>query len=299
MELYKGIITPLVTPFHRDADQSLNEDALKQLVETLIQQGVSGLFVLGSNGEFQTLDHDEKVELTRKTVEFAAGRVPVYAGAGACSTKEAVTLARDLEAAGADAISLISPWFLPLTRRDLLEHFTTVADSIHIPVVLYNMPKATGSALEPDLVRELAAHPRIAAIKDSSGSPELLAAYAEIASDPSLDFHLLVGSDSKISLAYALGAEGAVAGTSNLIPEVLVALDQALQTGDTEKAAVLQQRIEPLRSVLHLGSIPSVLKRAMELRGTAPVGPARLPVMELEPEAEQKVREMLKTYEKS
>ncbi|WP_276814156.1 dihydrodipicolinate synthase family protein [Faecalibaculum rodentium] len=294
MELFEGIITPVITPFRRDAQQSVNEQALRAQINWLIDHGVKGIFVLGSNGEFHVLDHDEKVAVTRCAVKAAAGRVPVYAGAGACSTKEAIQLARDMEAAGADALSVINPWFLQPSREDLYEHFKAVSESTSLPVILYNIPKATGGTLSPDLVDRLADLPGIAAIKDSSGDPALLEAYADIARRK--DFRLLVGSDSKISLAYGLGASGAVAGTSNLIPDILTGLDRALRAGDQDEAERLQAAIEPLRAVLPLGTVPSVLKKAVELNGSCEAGPARKPVRELRLEDIRRVETMVNGY---
>lgn len=294
MKLFEGIITPVITPFCRDENQSVNEQALTKQIDWLIDHGVQGIFVLGSNGEFHVLDHDEKVAVTRCAVRAANGRVPVYAGAGACSTKEAISLAKDMEKAGADALSVINPWFLAPTDDDLYEHFKEVSESTELPVILYNIPKATGKVLSPELVDRLADLPGIKAIKDSSGNPELLAAYARIAQNK--DFKLLVGSDSKISLAYSLGASGAVAGTSNLIPDILVGLDKALRAGDTEKSAKLQAAIEPLRAVLPLGTVPSVLKKAVELNGSCEAGPARKPVQELDSQTVDRVRAMVENY---
>lgn len=295
MELFKGIITPIVTPFLRDEAQTINDEALKQHIDWLIERGVNGIFVLGSNGEFHMLDHDEKVHLVKKAVEYAGGRVPVYAGAGACSTQEAIRLAKAFEQAGADALSVINPWFLNLKENDLYEHYKQIAASTSLPIVLYNIPKGTGQALEPALVEKLADIENIQAIKDSSGKPELIEAYASIASQHD-DFDLLIGSDSKISLAYKKGASGAVAGTSNLIPDVLVSLDQALRAGDDVLADYYQRRIEPLRAVLPMQTVPSVLKKAVELAGIAPVGAARKPVHEPDEDQVRQIQEMVDFY---
>lgn len=297
MSRFEGIITPIITPFFDDDRQAVNEKALEDHINYLIDHGVSGLFVLGSNGEFHVLDHDEKLALVDRTVRIVNGRVPVYAGCGACSTREAIELASGMEKLGVDALSVINPWFLQPSDEDLYQHYKAIAESVHIPIILYNIPKATGRSLSPELVERLAEIDNIQAIKDSSGSLELLEAYARIAKDH--DFELLVGSDSKISAAYALGAVGAVAGTSNLIPDILVGLDQALRKGDFEKAAVLQQAIEPLRAVLPLGTVPSVLKKAIELKGICAAGPARKPVGKLNEAAVAKVKEMVNHYEKS
>ncbi len=161
-------------------------------------------------------------------------------------------------------------------------------------IILYNIPKATGCNLSAEVVGRLAEVENIRGIKDSSGKEENLKAYAELAKRD--DFDLLIGSDSKISYGYALGASGAVAGTSNVITEVLVELDRALRKGETEKAEELQKDINVLRGVLKLGTVPVVMKRAAELAGIAEIGPARKPVLECSAQDDEKIKEMLQHY---
>lgn len=290
----EGIITPIVTPFNRDVEQSINYEATKDLINHLIDHGVKGIFILGSNGEFHVIDEDEKIEFTKKVVEIVNKRVPVYVGTGACSTRETIRLSKAAEAAGADALSVITPYFLKPTNDNLYAHYKEVAESVQIPIMLYNIPKATGCPLDPELVNRLADIENIKGIKDSSGETDRLQAYAEIAKNKDID--LLVGSDSKISYAYGLGATGAVAGTSNVIVDTLVGLDKALCNNDTETAEKLQNDIDVLRGVLKLGTVPSVMKRATELAGIAEIGPARKPVQELTDEDDMKIKEMLKYY---
>lgn len=290
----EGIITPIVTPFKRNASQEINYEATKELIDHLISHGVNGIFILGSNGEFHVIDEDEKIEFTKKVVEFVNKRVPVYVGTGACSTRATIRLSKAVEAAGADALSVITPYFLKPTDENLYNHYKEIAESVNIPIMLYNIPKATGCPLNPELVERLADIPNIKGIKDSSGDVDNLKAYAEIAKRK--DINLLVGSDSKISIAYDLGATGAVAGTSNVIVDTLVGLDKALRSGETELAEKLQKDIDVLRGVLKLGTVPSVMKRATELAGIAEIGPARKPVQELSAEDDEKIKEMLKYY---
>lgn len=290
----EGIITPIVTPFKRNASQEINYEATKELIDYLISHGVNGIFILGSNGEFHVIDEDEKIEFTKKVVEFVDKRVPVYVGTGACSTRATIRLSKAVEAAGADALSVITPYFLKPTDENLYNHYKEIAESVNIPIMLYNIPKATGCPLNPELVERLADIPNIKGIKDSSGDVDNLKAYAEIAKRK--DINLLVGSDSKISIAYDLGATGAVAGTSNVIVDTLVGLDKALRSGETELAEKLQKDIDVLRGVLKLGTVPSVMKRATELAGIAEIGPARKPVQELSAEDDEKIKEMLKYY---
>lgn len=292
--MFEGIITPIVTPVNRDENQSINFEALKDLIEHLISHGVKGIFLLGSNGEFHVIDEEEKIELARQTIKIVNHRVPVFVGTGCCSTRETIRLSKKMEELGADALSVITPYFLKPSDDDLYVHYKAVANSVNIPIILYNIPKATGCPLSPELVDKLADIDNIKAIKDSSGELDRLEAYAKIAKEK--DFELLVGSDSKITYAYNLGATAAVAGTSNVIVDTLVGLDRALRLGDEEQAIQLQKDIDVLRSVLKLGTVPSVIKRSCELANIAKVGPARLPVQELSQKDDKKILEMLNYY---
>ena len=292
--MFEGIITPIVTPFHRDAQESINYEATKQLIDHLIEHGVKGIFILGSNGEFHVIDEEEKVAFAKRVIEIVNKRVPVFVGTGCCSTRETIRLSKKMEELGADALSVITPYFLKPTNANLYAHYKAVAESVNLPIVLYNIPKATGCPLDPELVNELADIENIKAIKDSSGEEERIQAYAKIAKEK--DFKLLIGSDSKISYAYELGASGAVAGTSNVITDTLVALDRALRNKEQESAEKLQKDIDVLRGVLKLGTVPSAMKRAVELAGIAEVGPARMPVEELSKQDDEKIIEMLKYY---
>ena len=292
--MFEGIITPIVTPFHRDTQESINYEATKQLIDHLIEHGVKGIFILGSNGEFHVIDEEEKVAFAKRVIEIVNKRVPVFVGTGCCSTRETIRLSKKMEELGADALSVITPYFLKPTNANLYAHYKAVAESVNLPIVLYNIPKATGCPLDPELVNELADIENIKAIKDSSGEEERIQAYAKIAKEK--DFKLLIGSDSKISYAYELGASGAVAGTSNVITDTLVALDRALRNKEQESAEKLQKDIDVLRGVLKLGTVPSAMKRAVELAGIAEVGPARMPVEELSKEDDEKIIEMLRYY---
>lgn len=292
--MFEGIITPIVTPFKRDDEESINYEATEKLINHLIDHGVKGIFILGSNGEFHVIDEQEKIELAKKVIEIVDKRVPVFVGTGCCSTRETIRLSKKMEELGADALSIITPYFLKPTDANLYAHYKAIAESVNIPIILYNIPKATGCPLSPELVDKLADIPNIKAIKDSSGELERIQAYANIAKNK--DFELLIGSDSKISYAYELGATAAVAGTSNVIVDTLVGLDIALREGKKEEAEKLQKDIDVLRGVLKLGTVPSAMKRSVELAGIAEVGPARMPVEELSKDDDEKIVEMLKYY---
>lgn len=287
----KGIITAMVTPF--DENQKINETAARQLVDKLIGQGVHGLFILGTNGEFHVLSDDEKVAFAKIVIDQANHRVPVYVGAGACGTQETIKLAQRMEAVGADALSVISPYFIAPTQQELAEHYRKVAEAVNIPIIMYNIPKNTGINIEPETVKSLIGVKNIAGIKDSSGNMENMQGYIDAGAGT--DFVVLVGSDSKILPALKIGAAGAIAGTSNVIAQLDVSIYENYLKGNMEAAEQAQKDIDVLRGVLKLGTVPSVMKRAVTLLGID-VGNARYPVSKLPAEADEKIKEALAFY---
>lgn len=289
----KGIITPVVTPFNRDAEQSINYDALKELIESLLAKGVAGIFILGSNGEFHVVNDEETVEMAEKTVEIVAHRVPVFVGVGRNSTNETIKLIRKIEKTGADAVTVINPYFILPTEEEVISHYKTIASSTAMPIILYNIPKSTKYNIPPQAVRELAEIDNVIGIKDSSGNMDNLSGYLEAVKGTNTK--VLIGSDSKISQAIRLGASGAIAGTSNVITETVVALYDTLVNGNERQAEQLQERIEKIRSVLKFGTVPSVMKRLVELKGIN-VGPARKPVGELDRQLDDQLIDVLKYY---
>ena len=198
MAMFEGVITPIVTPFHRDKEQSINLEATKVLIDYLIEHGVDGIFPLGSNGEFHVLNDEEKIDFIKEVVKIVDHRVPIYSGAGACSTKETIKLAKAMEEAGCDGLSVITPYFIKPTDEEIYQHYADVASAVKIPVLLYNIPKSTGCNIPASVVKRLANDvPNILAIKDSSGDMENLKGYLAAAEGTNLK--VLVGSDSKIS----------------------------------------------------------------------------------------------------
>ena len=293
-KLLEGLITPIMTPFNRDEKQSINYEGTKQLVDYVIENGVDGIFVLGSNGEFTVVSKEEKLEFTKKVVEFAAGRVPVYAGPGYCSTFETIETAKEMEKLGVSALSVISPYFVKLTDDELYEHFKEVAESVNIPVILYNIPRMTGNPISKEVFERLSTVKNIAGIKDSSRDLDNLQNYIEVAKEHNLK--VLVGSDGIIMTGYKMGASGAIAGMSNVIPKVMSNLFKALKEGNDEEAEKWQEEVNYIRSVNKKATMPVVLKRALELGNLAQAGPARKPAKESTPELDEEIKEMLKHY---
>ncbi|MDR4949618.1 4-hydroxy-tetrahydrodipicolinate synthase [Neobacillus cucumis] len=290
MEL-KGIIPAMVTPLTKE--QKVNEAVTRQLTNHLIDSGVNGIFILGTNGEFHLLNTEEKIEMARIVIEEAAGRVPVMVGTGGNSTEESIELSKKMEQLGADALSLITPFFIPPTQEELAVHFEKVAESTSLPVLLYNIPSRTGVNIEPETAARLAKVPNIVGIKDSSGNFANIENYINATKDE--DFAVFAGTDSLILQTLQAGGKGAVAATANMLPDVVVAIYNNWLEGNLEAAQENQQKLQPLRDAFKYGTLPSVLKKAVELY-SVPVGPPKMPVSEISGDTLDKVVEMVELY---
>ena len=293
--MFNGIITPIVTPFNDDETQTINYQATDQLIDYLIKNGVNGIFPLGSNGEFNVLTIKERNEFASHVISYVDHRVPVYVGTGACSSNEAVYLSRKAEELGADALSVITPYFFKLRDEDIYNYYKQIAESVKIPIILYNIPGNTQNNINPKVLDQLARIPNVAGIKDSSGNTESIDAYLKVVQKHE-NLHFLIGSDSKISYAFERGATGAIAGTSNLLVKNVVALNNALRSGDTETAKKMQESLNPLRKIMHEAPVPSVLKRAVTLAGIANVGNARKPEIAPNETLNQEIKELIVVY---
>lgn len=293
--MFNGIITPIVTPFNDDETQTINYQATDQLIDYLIKNGVNGIFPLGSNGEFNVLTIKERNEFASHVISYVNHRVPVYVGTGACSSNEAVYLSRKAEELGADALSVITPYFFKLRDEDIYNYYKQIAESVKIPIILYNIPGNTQNNINPKVLDQLARIPNVAGIKDSSGNTESIDEYLKVVQKHE-NLHFLIGSDSKISYAFERGATGAIAGTSNLLVKNVVALNNALRSGDTETAKKMQESLNPLRKIMHEAPVPSVLKRAVTLAGIANVGNARKPEIAPNETLNQEIKELIVEY---
>ena len=273
-----GVIPAMVTPL--DSQQRVNPGVLRQLTDYLIGGGVHGLFVLGSQGEFWAFDEDEKRQVIETVVEAARRRVPVYAGTGAVTTREAVRLTVMAERAGADAVSVITPFFVTPSSGELYEHYVAIARATRLPVVLYANPSRTNCPLSPSVVQRLAAIENIVGIKDSSGDLSLTAEYVRVGGER---FSVLAGRDTLILASLVYGARGAIAATANVAPALVASIYDRFTAGDQAGALRAQQELAPLRHAFELGTFPAVIKEALNLIGI-PVGPCRAPVGPLEPD---------------
>ncbi len=292
-----GIITAMATPIGEN--ETVSVEGVNALVERLITNGIKGLFILGTNGEFFSLSDDEKVEYAKIVVEKAAGRVPVYVGTGGISTKAVINLTKKMESIGISAVSIITPFLLSFSQDELYHHYEEISKNTKLPIILYNIPQNTNNNLEPETVSKLAKFPNIIGIKDSGGDLKQLESYIELTKDD--DFSVLVGSDSKILAALQLGATGAVAATSNVLTKTDVGIYDNFLSGNIEEAKRLQESIDEYRRILKFSTVPSVLKYTLKQIGI-PVGttfsPVCLNLSESEKSDIQNVLESYQTYEK-
>src|SRR3954447_260759 len=268
---FHGVLPALITPFTDDGD-AIDTRAVSAIVDRLIAAGVGGLVPGGSTGEFTTLTNAERREIVEVTVEAAADRVPVVAGTGALSTRETVELSRHAERAGAAAVMIVPPFYDALSWRELLAHYTAVADTIDIPIMYYNLPSASGVTLTAAQLRELP----VACLKDAGG--DAVAAAELIQTDGPT---LLNGWDTLTFAALAAGVRAVVWGVASILPEHCVELHRLLIDDiDLPAARELWARLWPVCQFLEGESYPAAVKAACHLAGdrTGPVRPPLLPL---------------------
>jgi 2-dehydro-3-deoxy-D-pentonate aldolase len=272
------------------ANEDLDLPRLRWFLDHLIAEGVHGIFVLGTNSEFYAMDDREKQEVIATAVAHVRGRVPVFAGTGAESTREAVRLTRMAEKEGVQGVSVITPYFVSPSQQEIFDHYRRIAESTSLPVVLYNNPGTCGGVkIDVDTVARLAEISNILGIKDSSGDLQNTNEYLRVVPDR---FSVLQGRDTLIFQALVFGARGAVPATANVAPRLLVEIYEACQRGDLAAAKAAQVRLNPVRLSLALGTAPGGVKAALSLMGMS-IGPSRSPVAPLPPEKQQKMRAAL------
>ena len=274
-DTFHGVLPALITPFTDDGS-AIDTGALTALVDRVINAGVGGLVPGGSTGEFTTLTNGERRQLVEVTVEAAAGRVPVVAGTGALSTRETVELSVHAEQAGAAAVMVVPPFYDALSWRELVAHYTAVAEAIDVPIMYYNLPSATGVKLTAAQLSELP----ISSLKDTGG--DFAAATELIQTDGPT---LLNGWDTLTFAALAAGVSAVVWGTASIIPEQCVELHRLLIDDlDLSAARELWSRLWPLCQFLEAQSYPAAVKAGCRLMGDT-TGPVRAPLLALEDSA--------------
>jgi 4-hydroxy-tetrahydrodipicolinate synthase len=279
--MFEGSIVALVTPFRNGR---FDRDACRDLVDWHARAGTSAIVACGTTGEAPTLAPEEFVDVVRTIVEAAKGRLPVVAGTGTYDTAESIRRTREAAAAGCAGAMVVTPYYNRPTPRGLKAHFLAVADASPIPLILYNIPSRTGTRIPPALIVELARHPRIAAVKDATGSPA--DAMEIIENSPIV---VLAGDDALTLPWMALGAKGIVSVAANVVPEEVAALTREAAKGDFEAARRRHYRLQPLFRALFVESNPVPVKAALALLGRTG-DEVRLPLVS----AEEATREALR-----
>ena len=282
--VFTGAAVALVTPMNQDG--SVNYKKLEELVEFQIQNGTDAIVACGTTGESATLDIDEHIEVIKKTVEFAKGRVPVIAGTGSNDTAFAVKTAILAEQTGADAMLVVTPYYNKTSQAGLIAHFTAIANSTTLPVILYNVPSRTGTNIKPETYMELSKIENIVATKEASGDVSAVAQIAHLCGE---NLKIYSGNDDQIVPIMSLGGLGVISVLSNVVPQETHDICQYALDGDFKKATELQLKYLPLVDALFSDVNPIPVKEALNIMGYD-VGECRLPLIRMS-EAAQKALE--------
>ena len=284
--LFTGVCTALVTPFLGDA---VNYPLLELLLGRQIAAGIEAVVLCGTTGESPTLSDCEKLEIFRRCARYAGGRCKIIAGTGSNDTRHAVALSAAAEAAGADALLVVSPYYNKATPEGLLTHYSAIAGAVHIPVIVYNVPSRTGVDIPVSVYRELSKLPNIAGVKEAGTD---MGKISKIRANCPDSFALWSGNDDLTAPILALGGQGVISVLSNVLPEQTQALARAALDGDFDTAADLQLRLLPLMEALFREVNPIPVKAAMKLIGYD-CGPCRLPLTPASSETVAKLKEIL------
>jgi len=257
-----GVYTALITPFQEDG--SIDEEALRKLVDSQIEAGIQGIVPMGTTGESPTVTHEENIQVIRIVAEQAAGRTEIIAGTGSNSTAEAVRMTQLARDVGATATLQVTPYYNKPTQEGLYRHFTTIAEATELPMVVYNIPGRTARNVENATMLRLASHPRIVAVKEASGD---MAQVMELVSLRPKGFDILSGDDNLTLPLIALGGEGVVSVASNIAPRMMVQLVTAARAGRMDEAREMHYKLLPLFKGVFLQTNPIPIKYALAAKG--------------------------------
>ncbi|MGY4531248.1 4-hydroxy-tetrahydrodipicolinate synthase [Pseudomonas sp. TE3786] len=283
-----GSMVALVTPM--DAQGRLDWDALSKLVDFHLQEGTNAIVAVGTTGESATLDVNEHIEVIRRVVDQVAGRIPVIAGTGANSTREAVELTGNAKSAGADACLLVTPYYNKPTQEGLYQHFRHIAEAVAIPQILYNVPGRTVCDMLPETVERLSKISNIVGIKEATGD---LQRGREVLDRVDSDFLVYSGDDATAVELMLMGGKGNISVTANVAPRAMSELCAAAMAGDAVTARAINDRLMPLHKTLFIESNPIPVKWALQEMGLMVEG-IRLPLTWLSPRCHEPLRQALR-----
>lgn len=285
--IFKGCATALVTPFTNDG---INFEELRKLIEFQILEGIDGLVICGTTGESSTMSLGEKKSVIDFSVKVANCRVPIIAGTGGNNTADAVAMSKYAESVGADALLLVTPYYNKTTQKGLIAHFNKIAESVNIPIILYNVPSRTGLNIEPETCLELSKIPNIVAIKEASGNISQVAKIANLCND---ELTIYSGNDDQILPILSLGGLGVISVLSNVYPKFVHEMVMDYLTGNWQKATASQIYSLPLINALFSEVNPIPIKYALNQIGFN-CGIPRLPLVELSDKSKEKIDMLLK-----
>jgi len=287
--MFSGAIVAIVTPFKKG---KVDEKSLRELIEFQIKNGTDGIVPCGTTGESSTLSHEEHDRVIEITIDAARKRVPVIAGTGSNSTDEALRLTRHAHEAGADGALLACPYYNRPTQEGLYQHFKTIAQSVPIPIIPYNIPSRTGVNLLPETVARLAKISNIVGIKEASGSLKQMQDVISLCGDK---FDVLSGDDFFTFPLLAIGGRGVISVVSNIAPADMAAMVDAFAAGDIKKAQKLHHRLIPLIDALFIETNPVPVKAALAMMGKIAYD-VRLPMYKMSDGNYEKLKGVMKSY---
>jgi len=291
MAIYEGAGVALITPFKENRD--VNYEKLEELVEEQIALGTDSIIACGTTGEASTMTHEEHLDVIKFVCQVTKKRIPVIAGTGSNCTETAVYLSEEAEKHGADGLLLVSPYYNKATQNGLKAHFKAVADKVRIPILLYNIPARTGVTIAAETIADLCLHvPNIVGVKEASGNFSAIADLMNL-TDGRVD--LYSGNDDQIVPMLSLGGKGVISVLSNIAPSQTHEICESYFKGDVKQSAALQLAAIPLINALFCEVNPIPVKAALNLMGKA-AGPMRLPLTEMEPKNQERLRQAMKEY---
>ena len=277
MAIFKGAGVAIVTPMKENGD--VNFEKLGEILEEQIAAGTDAVIICGTTGESSTLSHEEHMEAIRYTIDKVNKRIPVVAGTGSNCTETAIMMSQEAERMGADCLLLVSPYYNKATQKGLIAHYTAIANSVKLPIILYNIAGRTGINIEPKTLLYLAENvENIVAVKEASGN---ISQIADIAAMCKGKLDIYSGNDDQITPIMALGGIGVISVLSNIAPKYTHDLAMSYLEGDVQKSCEMQLKALPLVRALFCEVNPIPVKAAMNLMGKE-VGPLRMPLTEME-----------------
>lgn len=280
--VFTGVGTAVATPMNEDG--SINYEEFGRLVDYQTANGADAIIVCGTTGESATMTDEEHVEVIRSCVKRVDGKIPVIAGTGSNDTAYAVELSKEAEAIGADALLLVTPYYNKTSQRGLVKHFTAVADSVNIPIVLYNVPSRTGMTISPAAYIELAKHPNIVATKEASGNMDTV---MQVSAYTDLDIYS--GNDKETLACLALGGKGVISVSANVCPKEKHDEVMSFLGGRHGEALEIQKKLLELEKALFMDVNPIPVKEALNIMGFN-AGECRLPLYPMEQEQKDRLR---------